>query len=587
MKRIVIGNLLLVCLAGLLPGAATALGLGELKLNSVLNEPLDARIELLATTAEELDDLEIDLVDAEAFAERGIERIYMSNRLRFELVRERPNLAHIRVTTSDPVEQPFLRFLLKTSWTGKGLVREYSVYLKSPAGSATAASAAAKPAAKPAATTPAPTPAAEPAATPSAAADSTPRKKYGPTVAWDTLWSIASRVRPPSVSVQQMMLALLQANPHAFDNNNINGLKAKQILLIPTADEIGSGSVAAAISEVKAQSSNWQQGQAAAPVPAPAPAQQAEANPLPVDDAAEATAAADSVEPDDGLVIANERIASLLAENDELKEQLAEIQIAVETLRRSIQLKENELAALEAQMRESDQGFGDTISEWWATLVTGAEKGLASTVEMIEQTPIPDLEMIKDNPVWSVAAGGILLLLVFVWWLAKALRVEGPDDAGSVADSLRDSEATDQAATDRAATERPATEMPGTISTSGLTTAARQEPAIGVPAVETPAVGTPAAGKEVPAGRVTSPAIFGSDDSDEVPDIAAELDLGADDSDATPAIAPTDDNSTKLDLAKAYVELGDKAGAKSLLYDILAVGDVDQRQQARELLDQI
>ena len=44
--------------------------------------------------------------------------------------------------------------------------------------------------------------------------------------------------------------------------------------------------------------------------------------------------------------------------------------------------------------------------------------------------------------------------------------------------------------------------------------------------------------------------------------------------------------STKLDLAKAYVELGDEVGAKSLLYDILEEGNAEQKRQARELLDQ-
>jgi pilus assembly protein FimV len=48
-----------------------------------------------------------------------------------------------------------------------------------------------------------------------------------------------------------------------------------------------------------------------------------------------------------------------------------------------------------------------------------------------------------------------------------------------------------------------------------------------------------------------------------------------------------DEIATKLDLAKAYVELGDKDSAKTILDEVMAEGDDSQRQQAQELLEQI
>src|SRR5690606_7389118 len=83
--------------------------------------------------------------------------------------------------------------------------------------------------------------------------------EYGPTVETDTLWSIASAVRPDAgVSIQQMMLALVRANPEAFIEGNVNGLRKGVILRIPDRDEAASASAEAARAEVAAQHAAWQ-----------------------------------------------------------------------------------------------------------------------------------------------------------------------------------------------------------------------------------------------------------------------------------------------------------------------------------------
>ncbi|QYJ80018.1 FimV/HubP family polar landmark protein [Shewanella acanthi] len=58
--------------------------------------------------------------------------------------------------------------------------------------------------------------------------------QYGPTTSRDTFWSIAQKVRPDSsVSVYQVMAAVFDANPHAFNSDNYNSLEKGMILLIP------------------------------------------------------------------------------------------------------------------------------------------------------------------------------------------------------------------------------------------------------------------------------------------------------------------------------------------------------------------
>ncbi|HIF9082713.1 TPA: FimV/HubP family polar landmark protein [Photobacterium damselae] len=64
-------------------------------------------------------------------------------------------------------------------------------------------------------------------------------RRYGPTSAKETLWSIASRHRPNnSVSVYQVIGAIKHINPQAFENNNIHGLIPGSYLVMPTLAQI-------------------------------------------------------------------------------------------------------------------------------------------------------------------------------------------------------------------------------------------------------------------------------------------------------------------------------------------------------------
>ena len=81
---------------------------------------------------------------------------------------------------------------------------------------------------------------------------------HGPVTATDTLWSLAERFRPDeTVSVQRMMLALLEANPEAFSTQNVNALQVGAVLRIPTREEIGPEAKAEALAEVRRQHAAW------------------------------------------------------------------------------------------------------------------------------------------------------------------------------------------------------------------------------------------------------------------------------------------------------------------------------------------
>ena len=82
---------------------------------------------------------------------------------------------------------------------------------------------------------------------------------YGPVKHTETLWVIAARVRPDnSVSVEQMMMALLQANPNAFRHGNVNFLQQGAVLDIPDYDAITRLSASEARRAFHQQNKEWQ-----------------------------------------------------------------------------------------------------------------------------------------------------------------------------------------------------------------------------------------------------------------------------------------------------------------------------------------
>ena len=112
------------------PATVFALGLGDLDLNSALNEPFEARVELLSPTADELDSMKIGLADTDAFARSGLERSFLLSKLKFDLKRsidDGPD--YIRIYSREPIREPFLNFLIEVNWGKARLFREYTVLL--------------------------------------------------------------------------------------------------------------------------------------------------------------------------------------------------------------------------------------------------------------------------------------------------------------------------------------------------------------------------------------------------------------------------------------------------------------------------
>ena len=110
-----------------------ALGLGDIRLSSALNQPLRAEIELISATPEELDSLRVLLASSETFARYGLDRPLLLQGVDFKVIRSGGIDGNvIRVRSQDPVTEPFIIFLVEATWSRGRLLREYTLLLDPP-----------------------------------------------------------------------------------------------------------------------------------------------------------------------------------------------------------------------------------------------------------------------------------------------------------------------------------------------------------------------------------------------------------------------------------------------------------------------
>jgi pilus assembly protein FimV len=299
----------LLSLSSLWSNSSFALGLGEIHLNSALNEPMNAEIDLIAVSPDELAALRAALAPREAFTRYGIDRPPFLSTLTFKVAKSKDGRDVLQVRSTDAIPEPFVTFLVEVNWARGRLMREYTVLLDPPvytpgenASASAPVTAATTAATAPAAATPSVSaPSAMPsAASPppakghrrlrpgsSAAASRTPvessavatpapasaasesptpagESSGGPATVQvakgDTLTKIARSLHADTqANIDQTMIALYRANPEAF-GRNINVLRQGSVLRVPGADQIAALNESEAMGEVHRQMDAWRGG---------------------------------------------------------------------------------------------------------------------------------------------------------------------------------------------------------------------------------------------------------------------------------------------------------------------------------------
>lgn len=433
--------------------AALALGLGEIKLNSTLNQPLNAEIKLLQTRGLGDNEIKVRLAGPEDFERAGVDRSYLLNELRFD-VDYSGGEPVIRISSDIPIREPFLNFLVETRWPSGRLLREYTLLMDLPAFSGETVQQPVRaaererqqvrrqaPVQQPleqTRTQPARAPqTAEPREQQPAAAEPEPQQPvaeepvelrretqtaqvpddssgsvYGPVAANQTLWEIAADNRADrGLSVQQTMLAIQRLNPEAFINDNINLLKKGAVLRLPSAEEVRALTLTEAIAQVATQNESWRQR------PGDEPATGA---PLDARAATGETAAAETVEgrvslaaPGDNesvlsgsgsgagdsealageLSVTEEELDKSRLENEELQERISELDEQIDTMERLVEVSNEEMQAVQTA---AGQSGSEEASAEGAPEET-AESTETETAAAVEEAPAEEEAVAEEE----------------------------------------------------------------------------------------------------------------------------------------------------------------------------------------------
>jgi len=367
-----------ILIAGALGSSqADALGLGELTLHSALNQPLNADIKLLSVGDLSPEQVIVHLGSQEDFQRAGVDRDYFLTNLKFNVEFDGKGNGVIHISTHNLVNEPYVNFIIEARWPAGKLLREYTalldlpVYTERPAaqvnlGTSSGHAAASGAPAQVATTAPqvsstsstssrrsAPPAAAEPVAY--SGGDSYKIRRA------DTLWEVAEKTRPASdVSVHQNMIAIQQANPAAFIHGNINLLREGAVLRLPSAEQARQVNTGAARSQVASQSRAWKQKvesgtESADTLPVQRESQSESNGRLSLSSAASGggegagAGGADASALKGKLNQSLENLDRVERDNTDLKSRVTQMQDQVVKLQRLVQLKDEQMAALQKQ----------------------------------------------------------------------------------------------------------------------------------------------------------------------------------------------------------------------------------------------
>ncbi len=416
--------LLMMAVAFAVP--ANAQGLGDITVESALNQPLRAHIQLLDVGRFDVSQVKATLATDKEFEIAHVERNTHLALLKFQVEIHKDGTGDILVTSTDDISEPFLNFLVGVSWPGGRTLREYTLLLDLPQNSKVASAAKVS--------TPVTGAAAQTTASQNATSTS-PALEYVVNKG-DSLYEIAAQTRPSgSVGVQQMMVAIQRANEDAFVNNNVNRILVGKVLRIPRQDEINLIDQEAAVAQINQQN------------------QELTAEPLAVNDSAGAKGAKArdeltllSGDQDAGgggssdldatikslknqLMLGEESLDRSKLENLELTNRLSAVQEQIDLLQNIITIEDERIAQLQAQLSKQSVATKDAVTSAEAAATSASAGGTVDEIVALLSNSVVLL-----GAVLAVAVA--VALMIFIK-RRKAQAETGEDDEVSL-DELAD-----------------------------------------------------------------------------------------------------------------------------------------------------
>jgi pilus assembly protein FimV len=292
---------------------AYSAGVGGINVESALGQSLKAEIELFTTDKAEKASIIARLASVESYRSRGLDYPF-SNKFKFAIESHPDGSSFIRVSSVQPVNEPFVSLLVDVNWASGKLQREFTFLLDPPGYQPAKALAAPVETVAPALELSAPlvvnTPDVADVAAPAEGAKGAVTAAMPATVGaqadpvevhslkqadavaktpspidtdgdikvhrGDSLAKLAVQNAVDGVSLERMMVALYRANAKQFDGKNMNRIKTGKILRMPDEQELAAVTEAAAKQEIHVQVKDWnayrQQLASAAPQPVTASA---------------------------------------------------------------------------------------------------------------------------------------------------------------------------------------------------------------------------------------------------------------------------------------------------------------------------
>ena len=347
-----------------------AQALGEITLESGLYQPLDASIELLDVAGLDENQLSISMGTEEDFARANIELSPLVAQVQFEVVLN-GDTGKIHLTTSSPVEELFLYFIINATLPNGKLLREYTVLLDLPDAASEVANVP---------------------------ADSSNQYTVN---SGDNLFQIAMTTRPTTeVGIEQMMLAIVRTNEDAFVNNNINRILTGRVLRIPTLQEISLVDQATAVIEVNQQNQQLNLeplvGVAANTPATRAPQLQDELSVLTDDQDANAgngDLGATIAALENELMLSEENLDRARLENLELNSQLASLEQELDILQNIIALEDERIAKLQADLAAAAQraltaAQGTSVAQEKLDADAASQNGIMGSIATMLQSTV-------------------------------------------------------------------------------------------------------------------------------------------------------------------------------------------------------
>lgn len=472
-------------LFALLKNQAIGLGLGEIEVKSALNQPFDATIKLSNTNGLTEEEIVVNLASKKDFERIGIDRLFLLLDLKFGIYIESDSAGVIHVTTKEPIDEPYLDFVVETQWPTGRLLREYTVLIDPPVFVDAPVAVAEVPVATGQTAPQKVAPSSQAVQTSSAVGSGnqgslTTENGYIKTTD-ETLWEVALKARPSSdYSVQQTMLAIQDQNPRAFMRGNINLIKQHQKIKVPTPEQIRSRSFKQANNEVAFQNKAFAEGRRLPSNPQKMPliatdttasesgkagASDGQAELTLVSDEGMNTeqttggleeGASDSTSPEtlkNALAISEENLDKSKQENLDLSARLAALETNLETMQKLLTLKDEQMALLQTELENPEVGAatGESIAEETIVEVGSSvdDVSAADTQEVVSVDDEPTKEsdqattatsptesdsiiaQIKDNVYFWVAGLALILLILFFVFRSKGKEDDDTSEFGS------------------------------------------------------------------------------------------------------------------------------------------------------------